>query len=185
MRKPFLLTAILITILAAACTKLSQFTNINVNIPYSQQISVPKAADTITILPPGGFSVVFPAYAVATNSQQYIDSFKTSTSEILRVNLSTLSMKIAGGSSNLDFLDSVQVYISGQSLPQQLVAYNYSISKGIDSLILDTVSNINLKQYFLLDTMYIQLKTHFNTIPAGNTQFNVNAMFHLLANPLD
>jgi hypothetical protein len=185
MKRRVVFLIVVAALLMVGCNKLAQFTNINFNVPYNQTVSIP-IIDTGT-LPPGGMSVMLPALAVPTNSQSYIDSFHTSSNNILRVNLSTLSMTQTGNAdvNNFNFLDSVSVYISGPTLPLQLVAYQYSIPKGLDTLSLDTVSNVNLKPYFLLDTMYIQIAIHYNSIPAGNTELGMYSVFHILANPLD
>jgi len=178
------MAGIMIIAVTLSCNKIKQLTNINIDIPYSQQVTVPQISDTSIALPSGGYSIAFPSFAIPTNSQQYIDSYHTSSDKILRVNLNTLSMSIVG-TGNFNFLDSLQLYVSGQGLQPQLIAYSYNIPKGLDSLSLDTVSNVNLKQYFLLDTMYVQIVGHFNAAPPGNTQLNINSIFHLLANPLD
>lgn len=174
-----------VLVMVTACNKIKQLININFNIPYDQHISVPPIAPDV--FPPGGMSVTLPALALPTNSQHYIDSFHTSPDKILRVNLGTLSMAQSGNAdtNNFNFVDSIEVYVYGQTLPRQLIAYKYDIPKGIDSLSLDTVSNTNLKPYFLLDTMYIQVAAHYNSIPAGNTVLGIYSVFHVLANPLD
>lgn len=184
MKRRLFWVAALVTMIMA-CNNLKRLVNINFNIPYNQQINVPPIAPDV--FPQGGMSITLPAFAIATNSQHYIDSFHTSSDKILRVNLSTLSMTQTGSAdvNNFNFLDSISVYVYGQTMPRQLIAYKYDIPKGLNSLSLDTVSNTNLKQYFLLDTMYIQIAAHYNTAPIGNTVLDIHSIFHLLANPLD
>jgi len=65
------------------------------------------------------------------------------------------------------------------------VAWEYNIPKGQTQLNLTTNTSVNLKNYFIQDTIYFRLQAHINAIPATGTQLNIASVFHLLANPLD
>jgi hypothetical protein len=79
----------------------------------------------------------------------------------------------------------VQLYISAPLLPQVLVAYDYGIPKGQTTLNFVTVGDLDLKNYFLADTMYLSMRTHINAVPESGTQLNIATTFHMTANPLD
>jgi len=188
MKQTGLVAGIVLVAFFTGCNKINQLADINVNIPYNTQVTVPQVdGDTVGFpLPPGGVAVSFPTIAIATNSQQYIAEYNTSTDKILNVDLQSLALQILSpANQNFNFLDSVEIYISTKSLPEMLVAYAYNIPKGQTSLNLTTEANVNLKTYFIQDTIIFRLNTHINAIPASGTQLNIASTFHLLANPLD
>ena len=188
MKKILLVGLVALTGIAAGCKKIKQLANIDVTIPYSQQVSVPQVAgDTAGVpLPPGGVSLPFPAFPVVTNSQQYIAQYKTSTGKIVSFGLGSMVIDILSpASQNFNFLDSIQIFISANNQPEVLVAYQYAVPKGATMLNLYAVPNVNLKNYFIQDTMYFRVSSHINAVPASGTQLNIVSAFNLVANPLD
>jgi len=188
MKRIMYLGLVIVIAVIGGCSKVKQLANINIDIPYTAQISVPEfAGDTAAIgLPPGGVSLPFPAIPVITNSQQYVAQYKTSTDKIVSFDLTKMQVQItAPNGQNFDFMDSIAIYISANTQPEILVAYQYTISKGQTTLVLNITPNLNLKNYFIQDTMYFSINTHVNAIPASGTQLNISSSFHLLANPLD
>ncbi len=188
MKKIIIIEIALLFTLIASCSKIKQIANINVDIPYSAQSALPEIPGIIAGygLPPGGISLPFPAIPVATNSKQYISQYHTAANMIIDVYLKQLSLQIVSPpNQNFDFLDSVQVYISAPTQPELLVANEYNIPKGQTALNLSTNTNVNLKKYFVQDTIYFRIQGHINAIPASGTLFNLQSVFHLLANPLN
>jgi hypothetical protein len=188
MKQTGLLTGIAFVALFASCNRITQLANINVNIPYSAQVTVPQVpGDAAGIpLPPGGISLPFPTMPIATNSQQYIAEYQTSAAKIVDVDLQSLALQILSpADQNFNFLDSVEIFISTSTLPEMLVAYAYDIPQGQTTLNLTTETNLNLKTYFIQDTIIFRMSAHINAIPASGTQLNIASTFHLLANPLD
>ncbi len=185
------IAAVLIGLLVCSlqsCIKITNpIGNINVNIPYSQQAEIPAVPGYTfgQALPAAGANIGLPPVPLATNSQQYISQYSTTADKIIKVDLDSFALQILSpGSQNFDFLDSVQLYLSARSQPEVLVAYNYQIGKGQTALILNTISDVNLKNYFIQDTIYLRLNTHVNAIPATGTQLNMYTVFHMLANLL-
>lgn len=175
-------------VLFAACSKVKQLANISFNLPYNTTVSIPRTTiDTGLPFPPRGISLPFPAVPVATNSKQALSQNNTIAEKVIEADLKSLSLTIVSPPDlTFDFVDSVQLFISANNLPEQLVAYSYNIPKGVRSLNLTTNTNVNLKQYFLQDTMYVRLTTHINSIPAlqSDGQMSVAAVMHVTANPL-
>lgn len=170
----------------AACQKIKNLANINVDIPYSTQVSVPKVDGTVGVPIPGGSVIDFPTVGIEPNSKAILAQYHTSQSKIVSVDLKSLSMQvITPPDLNFDFLDTVQIYISANSLPEMMVAYKYGIPKGSNTLDFITVTSVNLKGYFLADTLYLRMRAHINTVPASGAQLSIASKFHLVANPLD
>ena len=104
----------------------------------------------------------------------------------VKVDLKKLSVQIlTPPTQNFDFLDTIQLYLSAAGQPEMLVAYQYVIPKGATTLDFFTVTDVNLKNYFLADTMYFRMRARINTVPEGGTKLNIASVFHMLANPLD
>jgi len=188
MKKTIYLAITVGLMIAAGCSKIKQLANISVNIPYSQDISVPQVAgDTFGVaLPAGGAPLPFPSFPVVTNSQQYIAQYNTSTSKIVSFDLTSMQVQILSpANQNFNFLDTIQIFISASNQPEVLVAYQYGATTDQTILTLSVVSDVNLKNYFIQDTMYFRVNTHINAIPASGTQLKIVSDFNLVANPLD
>jgi hypothetical protein len=175
------------TIFLASCNKLMQLASISADIPYSQQVAIPPVtgySQTVK-LPTGGVALDFPSVAFATNSQQYISQYKTAANMIIDVDLKSLALQILSpADQNFDFLDNVEVYIHSTTQPEVLIASQYNVSKGVTTLDITTNPLINLKNYFVDDTIYFRLNTHINAVPLQGAQMNISSVMHLLANPL-
>ncbi len=187
MKKLLLFPAIILCIAIAACNKVKQLAFINVDIPYSGQITIQQIqGDTFGIpLPPGGASLPFPAVPFATNYKASVSQYGTSTDKILKVDLKSFSLQILSPSNqNYDFMDSIQVFLSAPSQPEVLIAYQYGIPKGLMTLTLTTDTSVNLKNYFTQDTMNYRLNTHINAVPQTGTEMKISPVINLQANPL-
>ena len=171
-----------------ACNKVSSLANINVDLPYTQQATVPSVAgDTAgMILPGNGISLTFPSLPVPTYAQNFVTTYNTAIDKILNVYLKQLNLQItAPAGQNFDYMDSVELYISANAQSNVLVAYEYGIAKGQTTLNLTTLTSVNLKNYFIQDTMYFSLGAHLNAIPPTGTSMSISATMHMLANPLN
>lgn len=184
--------AIIAAILALAsvytgCSKIKKLADINVDIPYNTQVSVPQVqGDTAGISLPMGVSLSFPSIAVATNSQQYLKTYGTAANMVTFVYLKSLAIAIISPTNrNFDFLDRVDLYLSAQDLPEQLVASQNNIPKGASTLNLVTNTSVNLKDYFVKDTIYFRLDARINAIPPAGEELNISSVFHMTANPLN
>jgi hypothetical protein len=65
-----------------------------------------------------------------------------------------------------------------------LLASDYSIPKGQTTLVLNIGNDVNLKNYFLQDTIYFRMTAHINSVPYSGRRLNIASVFHMLANPL-
>ncbi|MFI5196766.1 MAG: hypothetical protein ACHQD8_06730 [Chitinophagales bacterium] len=185
MKKMMFLATTAILSLSMGCNKVKNIANINVDIPYSAQVTVPQINGDTVGVPIPGTALSFPAVGVATNSKLYLAQYYTDSSKIISFGLKSLSIQVSmPANQNFDFLDTIQLYISTVSQPEVLVAYQYNIPKGTNSLDFVTVNNVNLKNYFLADTMYFRARAYINAVPASGTQLNIASVFHMVANPL-
>lgn len=173
----------LATLPVFGCKKLKSLANINIDIPYSTQVTMPVVYEEGVPIPFGGYKATIGPIGITTNSRQYMAEYNTDADNIVSVQLSKLMLKILSPSTeSIDFLDTVRVYISAQGQPEVLAAYSLGRVGG-DSLAL-TCSQQSLKPYFLADVMNIKLVGHFNRVPAPGTTVEINSVFYMVANPL-
>jgi hypothetical protein len=184
MNKSLTLLAFSFLVLCFACKKKTkELTNVNEDIPYSEEIEFPFGSGTgIPLLI--GIPVTFDT-VLLTNYQTYLAQYNTSASKVIHVKMKSLSMQVtAPPTQNLDFIDTVRVYVFGPNLPLKLVAYKYPVPNGIQTVVMDVVDE-NIKDYFLQDTLHVRLTGFINALPGGGTKVKLNTEFNLLANPLN
>lgn len=167
------------------CNKLKKLAEINVNFPYSNTVDLPGVPGGTQVIPPGGISADMPTYATATNSKVYVNQYGTAPDKVISVKLTQLKAEIVQPSSQtFDYIDTIRVYMSATGLPEQLAAYKYGIAKGQTTLNLDC-ADVNLKEYYLKDTMYFRVNGHFVGIPDSATKIKLSSTFNMRANPLN
>ena len=172
---------------ACSCSSNKNIANISVNLNYTNTEQVPTVTGYPygTALPTGGMSLAFPTISTPTNSASDMSEYHTSSSNLVSVTLDSLNLQItAPAGQNFNFLDSIELYLAGTGLPEQLLAYNYNVPKGQTTVALTPAPNFNIKNYFLLDTMNILTNMHINAVPLAGTTVNINSTFVMVANPL-
>ncbi len=185
MKKILILVAAAISL--SACQKVKNLANIGFDIPYSQSETLPNVPGYTygMQLPAGGVELPFPPATVATNAQHYFDQYHASSKNIVSAALTSMSMQItAPAGQYFDFLDTIELYVSTESQPEVLVAYAYNIPKGQTTLDLTTMPGLNLKNYFVQDSIIVRLNAHINAVPAPGTTVQLSGKFHIVANPL-
>lgn len=196
MKKIILSSAGLIMLSAAlfttqSCKKTVQQTiedigDIEFSVPISETAEL-KAEDLPQLpqLPPEGLTIALPPIATATNVEQNLKEYNTSEALVEEVKLKQfdLTMK-APPTQNFDIVDSLWMYISAPGLDQKLAAYKFDIPKGQKQVMFDLV-DVELKDYFVKDSIYVTLKGHFYEAPQNGTVLQVDARFDARANPLN
>ncbi len=188
MKKHILFAAIALSAFLTGCDKTTLLTEINVDIPYSTEFAIPAISGyTGSVpLPAGGLKIDVPAVGFATNAQTYVSANKTSVDKINKVDLKSMNLRIVLPSgSNFNFVDSVWIYISAKSQPEQLVAYNYGVAKGQSAIDMYTLTDVNLKNYFIQDSISFRISARINATPDSTNKFGIGTILHMNANPLN
>jgi hypothetical protein len=168
----------------AGCRKIRDLANINVNIPYSTEVTVPPIYEEGVPIPFGGVNANIGPIGIKTNSKEYLAQYNTNAEKIRAVRLAQFSLKILSpASETIDFLDTVRIYMSAAGQPEFLAAYQFGRANGKDSIAL-TCSQQELKNYFLADEVFIKLNGRFNRVPAPGTRLGIYTVFNMVANPL-
>ena len=187
MKKYSLFIGALAVAAIAGCSKVKNLTNLGVDIPYTDSIAAPTFDTTGGIpFPTGGLPIQFPTLSMPTNYQTYLTQYNTSSDKIVSVNLKDASMDISGPSNaNFNFLDSISVYVKATGLPTKLLATKGSIPVGQTHITLNASTDLDLKPYFMKDTMYFETQAVFDSLPPANSTININNTVHMVYNPLN
>lgn len=184
MKKAYVFIA-LATLAFASCDKITELADINTNIDYKETVNLPALPGNIDTLPPGGLTAYFPGQGFATNSDQYVSEKGTSPNLVKHVKLTKLSTSVKDpASGNFDFVDTLQVFLFAKGMEEKLVAYKYNVPKGQSKIDLDCVADLNLKDYFLKDSMFLRFGGHFVSVPDSTSKIELATTFNMLANPL-
>lgn len=132
-----------------SCKKLDKLTTFH--LEYKSAVTVP--ANSVINLP---LSLASPD--ITTNYQSNFENNNTNKDLIEEIKLDKMNITVkAPQGTNLDFLKSVEVYISAEGLDEIRVASKFDIADGLTSLDLDYISD-NLKDYVLKDTIKLRVK---------------------------
>ncbi|MBS1772369.1 MAG: hypothetical protein JST82_05885 [Bacteroidetes bacterium] len=181
-RISFVLIALVIILVSCGKT-LKDLITIHKNLDYKQSVDIPNITKADTF-PAQGISVDFLKYTIVTNSSNFVKENNTSTDLLTSVKAASLGMTLTNPANGyLNFMDSVRVYISADNLPEQLAAYRYNIPNLLKTIDL-TCNDIELKEYFIKDSMYVRIAAHFTKYPDSNSKADVNTTLSITANPL-
>ena len=171
----------------AACHKTNTQPTTTFDMQYSttQALQLGSGSDYNTPVTDAGATMSFAPVKVAINAQQYFDKYHTSSKNVVTTYLGGVNLEIpTPGNHYFDFSDNLELYISGNSQPEVLVAYDYSIPKGLKSINLTLAPGVNLKNYIVNDSITIRLSTHVSYIPAPGAQIISTGVFQVTANPV-
>lgn len=164
----------------AACSKegtpVEQLTTVEVETEKKEVADIPTIPHTFEI-PPGGIEWGLPKYPSATDSKTFFEVNKTSPNGVNTVKVKKIYLKLlSSDTSNFNFMDYVKVYISANGYDEILVGQQTNIPKGIKTI--ETVpQDVELKNYFVQDTIYFRVVPHFIDYPPSSGQLEMGATF--------
>jgi len=175
----FLLFFVMAACMAIGCGKSKKLTNVNTTISYGFSESVPVVTYPLHVpLPAAGLPLYFPKYPVNTDYQQHMSDNNTDTGFISSFTLSGMQLQLANA-PNFDFLDSVGVYLSADSVKEILIAYKVKIPKGLTQIDLDAVQGLDLRKFFFRDVMSFRIHGNLDSVPVTGASVNLNTTFSL------
>lgn len=181
--KRIIVVATAVLALSACTRKLEDIIQVKFSVPHTKQVNVQGLPGNPPI-PPQGLTTSIPAIGVETKSEQYIKEYNTSSELVTEAKLSELKLAIdAPASQTFDMVDSLWLFVSASGLPEIQAAHYFNIPKGLRTLDM-TTSDVNLKDYFLRDSMYFRLQGHFYNAPDSATVFTITTKFDAVAKPL-
>lgn len=166
--KPFTLIVILILCTTSGCNAIDELTKFNMD--YSTQVVIESTANIN--LP---FDVISPD--VETNSESEFAINDTRKDLIEQIILRELNLTItAPEEEDFSFLESINIYISAEDLPEMQIASIDEVPDNIGSLELITVGT-DIKEYIKKDSFSLRLNTVTDEIITSDYYIDVDAVF--------
>jgi hypothetical protein len=190
MKKP-VLALLAAFVLIASCKKVQdkvkdvaqQATIVTKVIDDEQELAIPNYPP-ITF-PPPGIRIELPPFGNPTYIGDFLKEYNTTTDRLISAKATKLGLKLlTPANGNLDYVDSLWIYVSAKGLPEQLVGYIYPVPKSSRDLP-GTVVDKDMKEYFTKDTLYYKVAGHFTRYPDSNTKILLYSSFKVEASPVN
>jgi len=171
--KKILMLALLMGITLVSCKKLDKLTQFD--ITYHSEVTVPAA---VPINVP--FDILTPE--VETNTEEEFENNNTHKDLIEEITLKKLVLTIIDpADETFDFLNSIEVYIETDDLPEKKIAWKEDIPEnGLQQLELDT-SGEDLKEYLMEDSFKLKVKTKTDHATTRDITIDIKTVFHVNA----
>ncbi|MDP3567471.1 hypothetical protein [Sediminibacterium sp.] len=165
---------ILLLSIIGSCKKIRKLKEFD--LMYTEDIIIP-ANNTVLTVP---FDIVTPEQT--TNTEAEYDNQGTSSKLVEEVKLTKLLFSIKSPtSSNFDFLNSVEIFLSSPNNTEILVASKYNIPEtGLKQLEME-VSSENLKNILQDESYNLRVKTVTDKTIFSDITVTTNATFHVKA----
>lgn len=173
MKKIIIVSLIALGIITTnSCKKLDEFTQFDLN--YDATVVLP--ANSVINLPLNLFTP-----DITTNYEEKFSANDTRKDLIEEITISAIDIIVQKPQGQtLDFLKSIEVYISADGLDEIEVASKYDIPDGLTSLGLD-YSKANLKDYVTKESIKLRIKTVMDESLNQDTELKINTRFRVNA----
>lgn len=157
------------TLLFTSCEKVKELTQFS--IETNTEITIPATAGI-------NFPIEFQTPDVQTNSESTFENNDTRTDLIEEVRLDECNLSITSPSTGtFDFLKSVEIYISGDNLPEVLIAEKQDIQNGNGSeMSLDTTGE-DLKEYLKNESYNLRVEVVTDQTIGSSYDINIESIF--------
>lgn len=135
------------------------------NIDYSTSLSIPSTSVSVSV--PADFTTP----EISTQSVSKFASEKTTQELIDEIKLTRFN--ISNPSGNLDFLDSVSIYIKTGSVGDILVATKSKIPKGTAQVVAD-MKDVNIKTHISKEKIQFRVTVKITTGLTSNQQLKMD-----------
>ncbi len=115
---------------------------------------------------------------IETNSEREFAMHDTRKNLIENINLSSLDITLTKPTyADFSFLESIQVYLSADDLPEILVAWQDSIPENPGEFIQLEVTDAELKEYIKKDQFYLRVNTKIDELIFSDHEIDVHSKF--------
>lgn len=166
----FIFTTTLLTSLA--CSKIDQLTQFDLEYSYDTTIE-----SVIGINLP--FNLVTPP--ITSNISEAVEINNTRKDLIEEATVQSLKVLITNPDGDtFDFLKEIEIFIDAENLDETMVASAYDISNDIgNELVLDVVSDLNLKDYIQQDEFDLNIKIVTDKLLLHDIDIRADALFNV------
>lgn len=147
--------------------KLTEF-----NIDYTTNLTIPSSSMTVSNPSVTPTPVEFTTPNIPTQQATKFSEAGTSANLIDKIVMTRFNISAIGtgtNTANLDYLNSITIYIKTAGLGEALIASKSNIPDGISSIAMD-LQEINIKEYIFKDNIQFRVLATFDaTTPANQT----------------
>ncbi|BCE00261.1 hypothetical protein [Marinicellulosiphila megalodicopiae] len=164
-------TCLLLIFMIASCSKFNVIKDIKINV--STKTTIEGGGGFLTILDTFGFSQ-FNQFDLST-SQKFKDDIGD-VSRVERANLETFVLSVTDETQSLDFINSVQFYISIDGDSEVLLAWSDNFALDSTSVSLDVDKTIDLTPYIKSKNIKIRSEVS-GGFPDDDTEIQADLLF--------
>lgn len=169
MKKLPLILIALASFMFYQCEILDQFTQFD--IPYETQITIPGTPST-------DLPLDIPTPNIETNIGDIFANQNTNADLIEEVSLKEMTLNITmPDSQTFEFLKSIEIFISSDSLPEQRIAFLDSIPADVGQELTLEATGVNLKEYLLGANYTLRISAPLNSLVAEDTDVKISLIF--------
>lgn len=142
------------------------------DIDYTNTVTIP--ASSITVNVPANFE----SPEIPTESKEKFSSKKTLKDYVEEIKMTRFNLSVDNG--NLDFLNSLSIYIKASNQPDVLVATKTVIPQGVSSFAMD-LEDLNIKEYIFNETIKFKVNVTIQSGMANTAQLKMDQTVHVKA----
>ena len=167
--KKIILPLITLVLLSIGCNKANELTKFD--ITYNTSIVIPSATNLSV-----PFDISTPD--IATNAESKFEINKTSTDKIESIEVSKLQLTLNSPSGeDFSFLKSIEIYIDGEKLSEEKIAWNDNVSNTAGSSITLSVSGTDLKPYILNENFKMRVRSVTDELLTADHEIGIKTTF--------
>jgi hypothetical protein len=153
-----------------SCKKKEVDKSIDFNIDYTTNLTIPSASMTISNPSVTPTPVEFTTPNVPTQQATKFSEAGTSQNLIDKIVMTRFNLSAIGtgtNTANLDYLNSLTIYIKAAGLSEAMIASKSNIPNGISSLAMD-LQDVNIKEYIFKDNIQFRVSATFDATATSN-----------------
>lgn len=167
--KKIILPVLSLVLLMISCNKANELTKFDIS--YDTSITIPATANLNV-----PFDISTPD--IETNSESKFEINKTSTDRIESIEVSALKLTVKSpAGEDFSFLKSIEIYIDGDKLSEEKIAWNDNVSSSAGSSISLSVSGTDLKPYILNDNFKLRVRTVTDELLTNDHDIDIKTTF--------
>src|SRR5690554_6815585 len=169
MRNRILLLTIVLSVLSVfGCKKLAELTQFE--IPFTASVVIPSS--TVVDLP---INIMTPE--IETNSASIFKVNDTRKNLVKEIVLKSMALDVTSPSSgNLNFLESISIYMSAEGLDEVKIAWKEDVPADLKTLNLD-VTGADLKEYIKADKFSLRMNIKTDELVTSEHHIDIHSVF--------
>lgn len=153
-----------------SCKKKEVDKSFDFNIDYTTNLTIPSASMTVSNPSVTPTPVEFTTPNIPTQQATKFSEAGTSPNLIDKIVMTKFNLSAIGTgttTANLDYLNSITIYIKAAGIGEAMIASKSNIPDGISSIAMD-LQEVNIKEYILQDNIQFRVQATFDATATTN-----------------